>query len=257
MAKRFTDSEKWKKPFIRNMKAPYKLLWLYILDECDHAGIWQIDLEVAQIKIGERLSLDLALQYLGPKILQIEGGEKWFIYDFIEFQYGALNPDNRAHNSVINLLNKYQIDYKNKPLISPLQGAMDKDKDKDKDMVKDKDKEIKKEKLHLFSESEFCNFDLFEIQFANTDYEQADLRYYYESVKNWSASKGEKRIDWVATARNFMLKDVQQNKLILKNGNKQQTSSGKSKAQEQFERINDQLRREQQDKFNNNNSGAM
>jgi len=143
MAKRFTDSEKWKKPFIRNMKAPYKLLWLYILDECDHAGIWQVDLEVAQIKIGERLSLDLALQYLGSKILQIDGGEKWFIYDFIEFQYGALNPDNRAHNSVINLLNKYQIDYKNKPLTSPLQGAMDKDKDKDKDKEKEK-AELKK-----------------------------------------------------------------------------------------------------------------
>jgi len=236
------------------MKAPYKLLWLYILDECDHAGVWQVDLEVAQIKIGEKLSLDLALQYLGSKILQIDGGEKWFIYDFIEFQYGVLNPDNRAHNSVINILNKYQIDYKNKPLTSPLQGAMDKDKDKDMVKYKDKDKELKKEKLHLFSESVFCDFDLFEIQFANTDYEQADLRYYFESVKNWSASKGEKRLDWVATARNFMLKDVQQNKLILKNGNKQTTSSGKSKAQEQFERINDQLRREQQDKFNNNNS---
>lgn len=261
MAKRFTDSEKWKKPFIRSMKAPYKLLWLYILDECDHAGIWQVDLEVAQIKIGEKLTLDLALQYLGAKILQIEGGEKWFIYDFIDFQYGALNPDNRAHNSVINILNKYQIDYKNKPLISPLQGAMDKDKDKDmvKDMDKDKE-EAKKSKLkeHPFSDSEFFVFEEFEKQFKGTDYEVADLRLYYEKVKNWSTSKKiQLRTDWIATARNFMLSDLTENKLILKNGNKQQTSSGKSKAQEQFERITEQLRREQQDKFGNNNSGAV
>jgi hypothetical protein len=49
---------------------------------------------------------------------------------------------NRAHNSVIQILNKNKIDWQNKPLISPLQGAMDmdmvKDMDKDKDMVKDK-----------------------------------------------------------------------------------------------------------------------
>jgi len=50
MAKRFTDTDKWKKTFIRTMKAPYKLLWLYILDECDHAGIWQVDFDVDEIK---------------------------------------------------------------------------------------------------------------------------------------------------------------------------------------------------------------
>lgn len=137
MAKRFTDSTKWSKPFIRSMKAPYKLLWLYILDECDHAGIWQVDFEVAQVKIGERLNLETALEQLKGKIYPFADGEKWFIPDFIDFQYGVLNPENRAHNSVIQLLNKYNLLLENKPLTSPLQGAMDIDKDKDKDMVKE------------------------------------------------------------------------------------------------------------------------
>ena len=112
-------------------------------------------------------------------------------------------------------------------------------------------------KPHLFCDSIFFIFDEFEKEFNGTDYELADLRFYYENVKNWSAGGGNKKIDWIATARNFMLKDKQENKLILKNGNKQQTSSGKSKAQEQFERIAADLRREQQDKFGNNNSGAV
>jgi len=147
MAKRFTDSDKWKKPFIRSMKAPYKLLWIYILDECDHAGIWQVDIEVAEIKIGERIKLDEALKSFQGKISIIENGEKWFINDFIFFQYGILNPQNRAHGSVLNILSKYGlIDENNKikPLISPLQGAMDMDKDmvKVKDMDKDKDKAV-------------------------------------------------------------------------------------------------------------------
>ena len=55
MAKRFTDTEKWKKPFIRGLQGAYKLLWLYICDDCDHAGIWQVDIEVAQIRIGEKM----------------------------------------------------------------------------------------------------------------------------------------------------------------------------------------------------------
>lgn len=137
MAKRFTDSTKWSKPFIRSMKAPYKLLWLYILDECDHAGIWQVDFEVAQVKIGEKLNLETAIQQLSGKIYPFADGEKWFIPDFIDFQYGVLNPENRAHNSVIQLLNKYNLSSEIKPLTSPLQGAMDIDKDKDKDMVKE------------------------------------------------------------------------------------------------------------------------
>lgn len=145
MAKRFTDTDKWKKPFIRGLQGAYKLLWLYLLDDCDHAGIWQVDLEVAQVRLGEKLILKEALEIFKDKIVVFDNGEKWFIPDFIDFQYSELNPDNRAHSSVISLLSKYNLIVKNKPLTSPLQGAMDKDKDKDKD--KDIVKEGKSDKF--------------------------------------------------------------------------------------------------------------
>jgi hypothetical protein len=137
MAKRFTDTDKWKKPFIKTLKAPYKLLWLYILDDCDHSGMWQVDIEVAQIRIGETIDLREAANVFGDKITVLENGEKWFIQDFIDFQYGQLNPENRAHKSVLNLLDKY----KNKGLTSSLQGAKDKEQDKDMVKVMDKEKE--------------------------------------------------------------------------------------------------------------------
>lgn len=136
MAKRFTDTDKWKKPFIRGLNAQYKLLWFYILDDCDHAGIWQVDEEVASIRVGFTIDFNEALTIFKDHIQVIDDGLKWFISDFIDFQYGTLNPDNRVHKSVIDIHKKYKI----KPLISPLKGAMDKDKDKYKD--KDKDKEI-------------------------------------------------------------------------------------------------------------------
>lgn len=77
MSKRFTDTEKWKKNFIRGLQGPYKLLWLYLLDDCDHAGIWHVDMEVAQIRIGEKsISLEGSLEEFNGKIIQFDEGEK-------------------------------------------------------------------------------------------------------------------------------------------------------------------------------------
>ena len=86
MAKRFTDTEKWKKPFIRGLQGAYKLLWLYICDDCDHAGIWQVDMEVAAIRIGEKIDLKEAIKSFDEKIIIIDKGNKWFIPSFLEFQ---------------------------------------------------------------------------------------------------------------------------------------------------------------------------
>lgn len=154
MAKRFSDTDKWKKPFIRSLQAPYKLFWLYILDDCDHAGIWQVDIEIANIKLGEKLCIETALKQFGSKITVFDNGEKWFIKDFIDFQYGELNPKNRVHESVLNILNKYKLLDEIKPLTSPLQGAMDKDKDKYKDKIKEIDEflEFRKSELNQYSD---------------------------------------------------------------------------------------------------------
>jgi hypothetical protein len=106
MAKRFSDSDKWKKPFIRGLQGAYKLLWFYILDDCDHAGIWHVDFEVASIRIGEQVNEKDALKFFDGKIQVFSNGSKWFIKDFIDFQYGELKDNNRLHVSVINILQK-------------------------------------------------------------------------------------------------------------------------------------------------------
>lgn len=139
MAKRFTDTGKWKKEFIKGLSPKMKLLWFYILDDCDHAGIWEVDLEVAGLRIGEPVTYREAFLALGQKITTISKN-KWFIADFIFFQYGELSDKNRMHQSVIGVLNKYNIQI-NKGHVSPFQGV----KDKDKEQEKEKDKEQEKE----------------------------------------------------------------------------------------------------------------
>jgi len=182
MAKRFTDTEKWKKPFIRSLKAPYKLLWLYICDDCDHSGIWQVDIEVAEIRIGEKLDYNKAILYFNDKIIPLDNGSKWFIPSFIEFQYpSGLSENNKAHTGIIKNLERYKSEIENyKPLNSPLQG--------DKVMVKDKVKVMDKEKVQVilpYTSDNFIKYwDLwkdfkkkqFKFTFATPQSEQAALK---------------------------------------------------------------------------------
>ena len=135
MAKRFTDTQKYKKPFLRGLPGAYKIFWDYLYHECDHAGIWIVDFEIAQIYVGMDMPIakENALKFFNKdeeRVIVLNGGSKWFIPSFIEFQYGELNVNNRVHNSVIQILNRYKL-LNNKGLISPIEGVKDKDMDKE------------------------------------------------------------------------------------------------------------------------------
>lgn len=180
MPKRFTDTEKWKKPFIRSLKAPYKLLWLYICDDCDHSGIWQVDIEVAEIRIGEKLDCTKAIQFFGDKIIPLDNGSKWFIPSFIEFQYpSGLSENNKAHTGIIKNLERYNTEIINyKPLTSPLQG--------DKDMVMDKDKVKVKEQVMVILPFDSENF----IKYWELwkDYKKKQYKFTYATAQSEQAA---------------------------------------------------------------------
>ena len=125
MAKRMTDTDKWKKRFIRELKPKHKLLWLYILDDCNHAGIWEIDLDVASIRVGEAVGYK-DLDVFGNKIIMFDNNEKCFIPDFIDFQYGELNPNSNVHKSVILLLSRYNLEGYMKGTQTPPEPIIDK-----------------------------------------------------------------------------------------------------------------------------------
>src|SRR3990167_1621269 len=103
MAKRLTDTEKYRKKFFRNLPGAYKLFWDFLYHECNHAGIWHVDFDVAQIYLGRDMpvSEETALRLFNEgeeRVTVISKGSKWFIRPFIEFQYKAplegLNPAN-------------------------------------------------------------------------------------------------------------------------------------------------------------------
>lgn len=153
MAKRFTDTNKYKKPFVRSLPGAYKLLWDFLYHDCDNSGIWIVDFETAQIYVGKDMPIEeRGALYLfnenEERIVVLDGGRKWFIPGFIEFQYGHLSQNNKAHAGPISALKKYDLlntdlslKIKIKEPTSPLQGAKYKVKEKDKDVDMDKDKE--------------------------------------------------------------------------------------------------------------------
>jgi len=143
MAKRFTDNEKWKDAWFMDLPSKYKLFWLYLLDECNHAGIWKVNFKIAIFHIGENLEYSEVKRMLDLRI-EVLNDEYWYIKKFIKYQYKAdikeLNTKNKAHESVLKLLNEWTYF---KPLTSPLLGVKDKDKDKDKYIMYNKDDFLK------------------------------------------------------------------------------------------------------------------
>lgn len=76
--------------------------------------------------------------------------------------------------------------------------------------VKDKKNPI------LFRESEFFEKKTFAAALENTQYEPANADYYHEVVLNWSDSKNAKKVNWLATVKNWMARDMTEGKFITK-----------------------------------------
>lgn len=111
MAKRFTNTEKWKTKFFRELKPKYKMLWLYIWDDCNHAGVWEVNLSLACYHIGFEVTEKTALMQFDVAVEVIQDGLKWFVPSFIRDQYSLpLNKKNSAHLGVLRVLHAAGID---------------------------------------------------------------------------------------------------------------------------------------------------
>lgn len=74
------------------------------------------------------------------------------------------------------------------------------------------------EPLCLFENSKFADYEAFAAEFKAPEFEGVDLVYYFHAVGDWSAQKGKKMRDWIATARNFIRGDMERGKLHRTDG---------------------------------------
>lgn len=70
----------------------------------------------------------------------------------------------------------------------------------------------------LFENSRFADYNAFAAEFTAPEFANVDVVYYFHAVADWSAQKGKKMKDWIATARNFIRGDIEKGKLHKLNG---------------------------------------
>ena len=69
------------------------------------------------------------------------------------------------------------------------------------------------EPLCLFVNSRYADFQKFDAEFTSAEFADIDIAYYFHAVADWSAQKGKKMRDWIATARNFIRGDMEKGKV--------------------------------------------
>lgn len=167
MAKRFTDTEKWRDPWYCGLSTDEKIFWGFLLDNCSLAGIWQVNWPLVKFYIPD---FEFKEESFKGRIQAINS-DKWFIPWFIKLQYGTLQQTNRLHKRVMFELEKegvsiplaypldtpyiplgYPLDTPSIPLKYPLNAQNDKEKEKEKERTKEKEKE--KENIYIYANPE-------------------------------------------------------------------------------------------------------
>jgi hypothetical protein len=156
MPKRLTDSNKWNDNWFNELPPDVKLIWLYILDTCDHAGVYKVSFKLIRFNTGTERSETEIIEYLKDRIYIAD--DKWFIPKFITFQYKNFFTSKtpaivsarellishkiiKSNDNVLPMVNK-QLSNDSITLIEPLSNDYIRTKDKDMNMDIDIDKYI-------------------------------------------------------------------------------------------------------------------
>jgi len=108
MTKRYTETEKWNSVFFQELSVEYKLIWFYLIENCDYSGIWKINLRNLEYFTGIKTSIFKIKKNFNNKILI--KNEILFIPSFIEQQGNfPLNIKNNAHNGIYKKLKKHNL----------------------------------------------------------------------------------------------------------------------------------------------------
>jgi hypothetical protein len=135
MAKRFTDTEKWNDDWYISLTNDYRIIWQWLIDNCNHAGICKRSIRLLNLMCNTNISEQDLIEKMEGRV--IIANNNWFIPKFLKFQYANLHSERNVIKSVVAELEKHD-------LLSMIPESFgndyriikNKDKDKDKDIVK-------------------------------------------------------------------------------------------------------------------------
>lgn len=137
-----------------DLSLKHKVLWQFLCDNCDCAGVWEPNWRLASLMIGEKVKAD-DLRVFGERVLLLSSG-KVLLTSFVLFQYGKLSVDCRPHQGIFKAIEKHGIahlveghpefsDRVSNRVSNRVSDTLQ-EKDKDKDKEEDKDDEVQEKK---------------------------------------------------------------------------------------------------------------
>jgi len=109
MAYRYSDTLKWQDEWFVDLTTIEKLLFLYLYDNCDIAGFFELSYRKISFDLGCKESeIKGALEGLNKGVFISDDGKCLLVKNFIKHQKNLpLNPDNKAHMGILKRVSLY------------------------------------------------------------------------------------------------------------------------------------------------------
>ena len=106
MAKRFIDTGLFDDSWFMDLSKDAKLLWIYLITKCNHAGIIEFNSKLWQFQTGIK-SIDTVIKQLSNRLVSVKE-QYFFIPKFLYYQYPNFpNSNVKAQKSAINILKSF------------------------------------------------------------------------------------------------------------------------------------------------------
>lgn len=137
MAKRLTDTDKWNDDWYISLDNDYRIIWQWLLDNCNHAGICKRSMKLLNMMCNTDILEEKMIEIMDSRVISVDNN--WFIPKFLKFQYTTLQSNKPVIISVVKELEKYGYEqYIPESFGNDYIIIKDKSKDKDSLLVKHK-----------------------------------------------------------------------------------------------------------------------
>lgn len=191
MAKRFIDTGLFDDAWFMNLSVGAKLLWVYLITKCNHAGIIEINKKLIEFQTKIK-SIDTVIKELSNRLVTVKKDPLiLFIPKYIYFQYPNFPQSKvRQQDSAVQILIKYGLFDEEKHTVSKeLTNSYDNDCVTDTVIVE------KKEVTKVFNKP--IQKEVEDYFFENGYSRQAGTKAFnYYSVADWKDSTGKPVRNW-------------------------------------------------------------
>jgi len=226
MGKRFIDTDIFEDTWFMELSISAKVLWMYCITKCDHAGILKWNERLVKFQTGIK-EMPIIKEELKDRLVFLNE-EYIFIPKFFKFQYP--NYPQKVYGpseSAIKILREFglineetnDIDIESYHSMRRVIGESPDSPSKGKGKGKGNG-EVRGVKgggtQTLLKNSGVTLEDVIEAFAKTDDLVEADPKHYFNTALDWSNGSGKLKKDWIATIRNFARSDITNGRLKTK-----------------------------------------